>query len=287
MSNSISGKLPYIDQVLADLPDVDDEQRKVLSRHLHWGYWENPATAAYTLDSLAMAQEQLSQQVADAGQIQSGQRVLDCGCGFGGTIATLNDRLHDMDMVGLNIDPRQLEIARSNFQPQHGNRAEFVEGDACELPFDDNSFDRVLALECIFHFPSRQRFFQEVKRVLRPGGTLSLCDFVPRQIALVLDKVLKPIIQSKVGENFGAVDYSYSIQKYRDLARETGFLPLVERDITANTLPTYPVSVQVWNQNGSTYHSQSSAVVSDRFSRLGLIRYMILAYRQVPSSSEN
>jgi ubiquinone/menaquinone biosynthesis C-methylase UbiE len=283
MSNSNPVGLPYIDHVLEDLSDSDAdlELRKLFSRHIHWGYWENPSIAACTLESLAMAHEQLSQQVADAGQIQSGQRVLDCGCGFGGTIANLNDRLHDMDLVGLNIDRRQLEIARSNFHPQHGNQAEFIEGDACNLPFDDNSFDRVLAVECIFHFPSRQRFFQEVKRVLRPGGILSLCDFVPREITLSLDKVFKRIIQSRISANYGAVDYSYGIQKYRALANETGLLPLVERDITANTLPTYPVTARVLKQNGRTYHDRDSAVLPDRLSRLGLIRYMILAYKQI------
>jgi len=278
MSDDIVGNLPYFDQVLADLPEVDIELRRVLSRHVHWGYWENPASAAYTLESLAMAQEQLSQQVADAGQVRSGQRILDCGCGFGGTIAHLNDRLQDLDMVGLNIDPRQLEVARTNFYPKHGNRAEFIEGDACALPFDENSFDLVLAVECIFHFPSRLRFFQEVRRVLKTGGTLAICDFVPREITLVLDKMLNRFVQPVIGENFGAVDYSYSLQKYRSLATETGFSSLVERDITANTLPTYPVSVKVLNQHGGTYRVQKSSAVADRFSRLGLVRYMILAY---------
>lgn len=278
MSDDIAGNLPYFDQVLADLPEVDIELRRVLSRHVHWGYWENPASAAYTLESLAMAQEQLSQQVANAGQVRSGQRILDCGCGFGGTIAHLNDRLQDLDMVGLNIDPRQLEVARTNFYPKHGNRAEFIEGDACALPFDENSFDLVLAVECIFHFPSRLRFFQEVRRVLKTGGTLAICDFVPREITLVLDKMLNRFVQPVIGENFGAVDYSYSLEKYRSLATETGFSSLVERDITANTLPTYPVSVKVLNQHGGTYRVQKSAAVADRFSRLGLVRYMILTY---------
>lgn len=278
MSDDVVGNLPYFDQILADLPEVDIELRRVLTRHVHWGYWENPASAAYTLESLAMAQEQLSQQVANAGQVRSGQRILDCGCGFGGTIAHLNDQLQDLDMVGLNIDPRQLEVARTNFYPKHGNRAEFIEGDACALPFDENSFDLVLAVECIFHFPSRLRFFQEVRRVLKTGGTLAICDFVPREITLVLDKMLNRFVQPLIGENFGAVDYSYSLQKYRSLASETGFSSLVERDITANTLPTYPVSVKVLNQHGGTYRVQKSAAVADRFSRLGLVHYMILAY---------
>jgi len=278
MSDDIVENLPYFDQILADLPEVDIELRRVLSRHVHWGYWENPASAAYTLESLAMAQEQLSQQVVNAGQVRSGQRILDCGCGFGGTIAHLNDRLQNLDMVGLNIDPRQLEVARTNFYQKHGNRAEFIEGDACALPFDENSFDVVLAVECIFHFPSRLRFFQEVRRVLKTGGTLAICDFVPREITLVLDKMLNRFVQPLIGESFGAVDYSYSLQKYRSLASETGFSSLVERDITANTLPTYPVSVKVLNQHGGTYRVQNSAAVADRFSRLGLVRYMILAY---------
>jgi ubiquinone/menaquinone biosynthesis C-methylase UbiE len=280
MNNSISADLPYFDYVLADLPNVDLALRKVLSRHAHWGYWENPASAAYTLESLAMAQEQLSQQVADAGQIQSGQRILDCGCGFGGTIANLNDRLQNLDMVGLNIDPRQLEVAQANFQSKNGNQVKFIEGDACTLPFADNSFDRVLAVECIFHFPSRQRFFQEVNRVLKPGGTLALCDFVPHRITLLLDKVFGRFVKPQIGENFGAVDYSYSIHEYRELAHKIGFKSVVERDITSNTLPTYPVGALVLNQNGGTWRSQSSAVVPDRLSRLGLIRYMILSYQK-------
>jgi ubiquinone/menaquinone biosynthesis C-methylase UbiE len=272
--------LPYFDEVLADLPKVDLELRKVLTRHAHWGYWENPASAAYTLESFAFAQEELSKQVAAAGQVHSGLRVLDCGCGFGGTIANLNDRLHDMDMVGLNIDPRQLEVARANFQAKEGNRAEFIEGDACVLPFEDNSFDRVLAVECIFHFPSRQKFFQEVKRVLKPGGVLALCDFVPYPATLILDKVIGRFVQPKIGEHFGAVDYSYSVQKYRKLALEFGLNNLREQDITANTLPTYPIGAKVLNENGGVWRSQSSAVVPDRLSRLGLIRYMILSYQK-------
>jgi ubiquinone/menaquinone biosynthesis C-methylase UbiE len=43
--------------------------------------------------------------------------------------------------------------------PRPGNAVHFVHGDACRLPFASAVFDRVLAVECIFHFPSRRQFF--------------------------------------------------------------------------------------------------------------------------------
>ncbi len=84
-----------------------------------------------------------------------------------------------MDLTGLNIDARQLAAAEAQTKPANGNKIGWVEADACRLPFEDNSFDRVLAVECIFHFPSREKFLAEAARVLKPGGYLAVSDFVP------------------------------------------------------------------------------------------------------------
>jgi ubiquinone/menaquinone biosynthesis C-methylase UbiE len=281
MSNSESVDLPYFDYVLADLPKADAALRGLLSRHAHWGYWENPETAEYTLAGFAAALEMLSRQVCDAAEISDGQRVLDCGCGFGGTVDHLNGRFQNLDLVGLNIDGRQLEIARANLQSQRGNQAVFVQGDACELPFEDASFDRVLAVECIFHFPSRERFFQEARRVLKPGGVLALCDFVPLKLMLILDKAIGRFVKPQVTEHMGSLDYSYTLKDYRQLAARSGFVPGIEQNMTQNTLPTCPVGSKVLNQDGGNWRSQSSLEIADRLLRLGLMRYMILSYRAI------
>ena len=123
--------------------------------------------------------EQMNGVLLEAGKVADGQHLLDVGCGFGGTIQQINAGHSGMHLTGLNIDPRQLAAAEAQTKAANGNHIAWVEADACQLPFEDNSFDRVLAVECIFHFPSRERFLAEAARVLKPGGYLAVSDFVP------------------------------------------------------------------------------------------------------------
>lgn len=232
------GQLPYFDFLLSELAKQNPAVEKSFGRHVHWGYWENPRTASYDDDDYARAAEQLTRELCGLAEITEGYRVLDVGCGFGGTIASLNERFGRLRLSGLNIDARQLARARQQVLPLRENSVEFHEGDACALPFPDNSFDRVLAVECVFHFPSREVFFREAGRVLRPGGVLVLSDFVPSGL-------FRPLCGSGTSSGsrklnaFGSTNMQYTIGRYRRLAAQTGFVSGMERNITRHTLPTY------------------------------------------------
>ena len=264
--------LPYVDRILNRLGDP--EVATLFGRHLHWGYWGDPNQALLTAADFAAAAEALTQRICDAAGLADGQRILDVGCGLGGTLMAINERFEGVELVGLNIDPRQLAVARAQAQPRPGNTIRFVEGDACAMPFADGSFDRILAVECIFHFPSRARFFSEVRRLLRPEGRLALSDFVSTpalQAFTALDRR-----RADLRASYGSTAVIGGAA-YEQLGETAGLgRPSVD-DITYNTLPTYRVL--------SRYPVLLPERVDQRINqllewvtRLGLLRYRILSW---------
>jgi ubiquinone/menaquinone biosynthesis C-methylase UbiE len=271
---TLHASMPYVDQILADFDRNDDTARTIFARDMHWGYWSAPEKADGSPSDQAAAAERMTSLMCESARIADGMRVLDCGCGFGGTLAYLNEHHSGMKLVGLNIDERQLSAARERLVAQHDNQISFVKADACRLPFDRDSFDAVLAVQSIFHFPSRLRFLSEAARVLTVGGWLGVSDFVPQTIAV---PILLPLALERTVSFFGERNpIPMTMPGYRILARRAGLRLRERRDVTQNTLPSYRV-IRQYFANKALKHAVRQASMLERINRLGLVRYEVLS----------
>jgi len=104
-----------------------------------------------------------------------GKRVLDVGCGRGGTVHIFQTFFKPASITGLDLSPAAIEFDRKAHK-----RADtaFYEGDAENLPFEDGSFDVVTNLESSHSYPNINRFYSEVHRVLSPGGHFLYTDMI-------------------------------------------------------------------------------------------------------------
>lgn len=206
---------------------------------LHLGLFDELDDASAR--ALRDAQARLTDEVLAAAHVAPGQAVLEVGSGLGGTLAVLDERLVGARLVGLDVDPEQVAFTRSKVVASGRNTLAIVEGDACALPMEDGTFDRVLAIECAFHFSSRARFMAEAARVLRPGGRLVLTDLVASD-ALVRARAegRAPTLVGALVAGLGPWPDLYGDEGgYADLAACAGLAATGRRDLTLATLPSY------------------------------------------------
>ncbi len=271
--------LPYIDYLLESFGQDSESLETSFGRHIHWGYWPQPNWETPNVLEFAAAAERLTIQVLAAAEIRNGQKILDAGCGFGGTLAHLNENYRRMDLLGLNLDDRQLHRAKERVLAIDDNRIRFYQGNACSLPFQDEAFDTLLAVECIFHFPDRGQFLREAKRVLKPGGSLAFSDFVPVKSLLPLTKTSTSRV-FKTGF-YGECNVQCTVERYRQLAESNGFSVTLEKDITANTLPTYRYLRGSDSKIG--VHSVSAVIGTlslEILSRLIWLKYIVYGFKK-------
>jgi ubiquinone/menaquinone biosynthesis C-methylase UbiE len=269
---------PYFDALLAQLSSGEPDATAAFGRHVHWGYWPNPADATGTSADYAHAAEVLCRMVCDAAPVSDGMRVLDVGCGFGGTIASLNERFRNLDLTGVNIDARQLTRAAEIVRPQKQNWTAWVEANACSLPFESGQFDVVLAVECAFHFPSRAAFLAEAGRVLKPGGRLALSDFIPSTEGLAS---LRQYSDDEITrDSYGSVNLLCPETEYRQIVEAGGFTDLQFDDITTHTLPTYSFlkhTAANWQYAGREKSYSRATRRLEVASTVGWLRYTIVS----------
>ncbi len=138
-----------------------------------------------------------------------GMVMLDIGCGGGATLKRLLKRSPEGMVYGIDISEESVVKAK-NVNKQLLNKQVFVrQGSADSLPWKDQKFDVVTAVETVYFWPNLPQCFQEVKRVLKPGG----------QFAIMLEVIEGDSIWTNVVEGMTV----YSPEMLKDMLEQAGF----------------------------------------------------------------
>ena len=105
-----------------------------------------------------------------------GKDLIDCGCGPGSITLGLAEAVSPGQVVGIDIEPRQLEVARAAAARRGIDNARFEQASIYEIPAPDASFDVAVAHFVIEHVSDPSRALREMRRVLRPGGVAAIKD---------------------------------------------------------------------------------------------------------------
>jgi tocopherol O-methyltransferase len=202
--------------------------RALWGDHIHHGYWEDG-------ESAAEAQVKLVERLALRARVPRGSRVLDVGCGLGGSASWLARNL-GCSVLGITISPVQAELATSAARAEElDSLVRFEVRDANHLRPDAETFDVVWVIECSEHLADKARFIDSCARALRPGGVLALCAWLAaddmsapghaRLVAQVCQGMLCPQLASR--------------RDYTGWMRQSGFTHVEAEEITRNVEETW------------------------------------------------
>jgi ubiquinone/menaquinone biosynthesis C-methylase UbiE len=135
-------------------------------------------TPLYDLVAPLVRERRFKTRLVELANIAPGHDVLDIGCGTGTLALLVQARQPAARVVGIDIDPRIVTIARRKIA-RAGASIEVREGSATDPPFPPASFDRILSSLMLHHLTTAQKreTFAAARRLLRPGGELHVADW--------------------------------------------------------------------------------------------------------------
>ena len=146
---------------------------RLWGEHVHLGHYGTPPSDRdFRKAKEAFVHELVRWSGLD--QLPRGSKVLDVGCGIGGS-ARILARDYGFDVLGISISPAQ--VRRATELTPEALPCRFEVMDALDLQLADQRFDAVWSVEAGPHMPDKQQFADELLRVLRPGGCLAVADW--------------------------------------------------------------------------------------------------------------
>ena len=137
------------------------------------GYWKEARTYPEACADLA-------RYVGQKANFTPQDSVLDVGFGYAEQDVLWCREFAVSKIVGVNITPLQVDVAKQRIEKLNlSDKIELHVGSGTDLQFADNSFDKIIALDCAYHFNTREVFLKQAYRLLKKGGLLITSEVLP------------------------------------------------------------------------------------------------------------
>ncbi len=176
-------------------------QDKLLERlwgeHIHLGFYPRNKHIDFREAKVQFVHELVSWSGLD--KLPRGSRVLDVGCGIGGSSRILAN-YYGFNVTGITISPAQVKRAKE--LTPYECKCNFKVMDALDLKFEEGSFDGIWSVEAGAHMNNKTKFADQMLRTLRPGGYLALADWNSRDLQKLPPSMLEKIILKQLLEQW-------------------------------------------------------------------------------------
>lgn len=199
-----------------------------ISKSVHYGIWQDDTT------SFAEALQNTNKWIGQKAKIQASDRILDAGCGIGGTAFYLAEN-YGCQVVGISNSKEHIELAKkSNAEFEKKHLIQFEIQNFQATTFANDSFHVVIAIESSCHAHPKKEFIEEMHRVLKPGGRLLVLDYFTTENSEKND----PSQYLKKWAESWAIEELNSEQNFIDILKATGFNLVEYIDLTREILPS-------------------------------------------------